>query len=538
VGAAEADPHPGDPEARRGAGAAARRPRGLLRNTAIFSLATGLSRIAGLVREIVAAAYFGTSAAASAFTIAFQVPNLLRALVADAALSAAFVPVFTELLEAGRRREAIGLAASLFGLILAVLGAITALFVLLAPAVMPLFTADTFSPGDDALTVGLSQVMAPIVVLLGLNGLVVGILQSHDHFSVPALSALAWNVVIIVALVALQPLFAGPQEIYAYAIGVLAATFVQFAMCLPVLPRVGFPLKVGLGWRDPLVERVLYLMLPVTIGLGLINVNLVVNSFLATFVSDSAPRAIEAAFRIYMLPQGVFSVAVATVLFPTLARLAAQRDLQGLRSWSATGLRQILLLLVPCAAAILVLAEPIVAAVYEFGAFGPRDTELVAEALFWFALALPLNGATLMLTRTLFSLQRPWLPTGMAVANLVANTLVSVALYEPLGIAGIVVGTAVGNLVMVLGELVALRRALGGFELRRTLDGAVRVLLASALLAGVAALVHAPFEPGGKLEQVLALLLALAAGGAAYVGAVLALRVPEARQLGARLRRS
>jgi putative peptidoglycan lipid II flippase len=525
VGVAEAEPQ---------------RPRAgrLLRNTAIFSLATGLSRIAGLAREIVAAAYYGTSAAASAFTIAFQVPNLLRALVADAALSAAFVPVFTELLEQGRRRDAIGLAAALFGLILAVLGAISAAYVALAPAVIPLFTADTFTPADDALTVGLSQVMAPIVVLLGLNGLVVGILQSHDHFSVPALSALVWNLVIIAALVALQPLFDQQDEIYAYAVGVLAATIVQFAMCLPVLKTVGFPLKLSLHWRDPLVKRVLYLMLPVTIGLGLINVNLVVNSFLATYISDAAPRAIDAAFRIYMLPQGMFSVAVATVLFPTLARLAAQRDTAGLRQWSATGLRQILLLLVPCSAAILVLAEPIVATLYEFGEFGPRDTELVAEALTWFALALPLNGATLMLTRTFFSLQRPWTPTALAVANLLTNTAVSVALYEPLGIAGIVIGTAVGNLVMVAGEIVALRRLLSGFQLARTLDGLTRIAVASAVLAGVAALVHAPFDADGKLEEVATLTLALTAGGAAYVATVLALGVPEARQLGSRLRRS
>src|SRR3954468_23655510 len=149
---------------------AAKRPRtSFARNTAIFSIATGLSRIAGLVREILASSFFGTSGPFSAFTIAFQIPNLLRQLVADYAVSAAFVPVFTELLEKDRKRDAFRLASTLFFLILIVLGAITALFVVAAPVIMPLFTGDTFSKQLDDLTVGLSQVLFPIVVLLGLN---------------------------------------------------------------------------------------------------------------------------------------------------------------------------------------------------------------------------------------------------------------------------------------------------------------------------------------------------------------------------------
>ena len=159
-------------------------------NTAIFSVATGLSRIAGLVREVVAARYFGTTGPMSAFTLAFQVPNLVRALFADAALSAAFVPVFTELLEHKRRQEALQLASALFGLILAVLGAITVLFIALAGVIMPLFTGPEFTAALDDLTVGLSRVLFPIVILLGLNGLLVGVLNANDHFAIPAISPL------------------------------------------------------------------------------------------------------------------------------------------------------------------------------------------------------------------------------------------------------------------------------------------------------------------------------------------------------------
>src|SRR4051794_8908466 len=162
--------------------------RGIARNTAIFSAATGLSRIAGLVREIVASSYFATSGAFSAFTIAFQVPNLLRSLFADSALSAAFVPVFTEMLERGEKKDAYRLASTLFFVILFGLGALTLVFIAGADVIMPLFTGSAFSPHLDQLTAGLSQVLFPIVVLLALNGLLVGILNAHDHFTIPAIS--------------------------------------------------------------------------------------------------------------------------------------------------------------------------------------------------------------------------------------------------------------------------------------------------------------------------------------------------------------
>src|ERR1700710_1825323 len=178
----------------------------IARNTAIFSILTGLSRVAGLVREVVASSYFGTSGAFSAFTFAFQVPNLVRSLFADAALSAAFVPVFTELLEKGRKREAFQLASTFFAIITAALTAICLLFIVVAPWLMPPLTGD-FSPQLDHLMVGLSQVLFPIVLLLGLNGLVVGILNAHDHFTIPALAPLVWNIVIVGVLVVLKPQF-------------------------------------------------------------------------------------------------------------------------------------------------------------------------------------------------------------------------------------------------------------------------------------------------------------------------------------------
>jgi len=254
----------------------------IARNTAIFSILTGLSRIAGLVREVVASSFFGTSGAFSAFTIAFQIPNLVRNLFADAALSAAFVPVFTELLEKGNKRDAYRLASTFVVLITCALTAISVFFVVLAPYLMPFITGSKFSDELDQLTVGLSQVLFPIVLLLGLNGLVVGILNAYDHFTIPALAPLVWNFVIIVVLYAIRPGFSGDEELYAYAIAVLVGTIVQLAMSLPVLRKLDFYFSRHIDIHDPRVRQVLTLMLPVTLSLGLINFNLLINSTLGT----------------------------------------------------------------------------------------------------------------------------------------------------------------------------------------------------------------------------------------------------------------
>jgi putative peptidoglycan lipid II flippase len=507
----------------------------LARNTAIFSGATAVSRVAGLVREIVAASYFGTKGPASAFTLANQIPNLISNLFAQAALSAAFVPVFTDLLQQGRRREAFRLASTLFWILLIVLGALTALFILGAGLVMPLFTGPSFGPALDTLTVGLSRVLFPVVMLLGLTGLLVGILQSYDHFTIPALAPAVWNLVIIVLLVALHSDFHGEHEIYAYAIAILAATVVQLAMVAGALGRIDFRLQPHVDWHDPRVRQVFTLMLPVTIGLGIVNLDQLINSVFGTLVSDEAPRAIENAFRVYMLPQGVFSVAVATVLFPTLSRMAARRDAAQIRRAVGTGMRQINLLLIPAAAFMLVLATPIVRLLYERGQFNPRSTELVSIALFWFAFSLPFGGLNLLLTRTFFALQRPWIPTSLAALNIVVDIVVSVGLYRPLGIAGLIIGTVAANVVMTALQLRRLRIGFNGrLEGAQTTMITARILVASALLAGVAWGVWYVLDAllGRSLgAQIVSVGAAGAAGVAVYTRAVLAMRVPEAHQV-------
>jgi putative peptidoglycan lipid II flippase len=515
--------------------------RRLARNTALFSFATGLSRVLGLAREVVAARYFGVTGAMSAFTIAFQVPNLVRALFADSALQGAFVPVFTELLEKGERKEAFRVASSLFFLICLVMGAVTALFVLFADPIMSLF-----APGFDDqpelhdLTIGLSRLMFPIVALLALSGLVVGMLNSFEHFAVPALAPVAWNLVIIAALVGLVPVLPDGDEIYAYAIGILVGTVVQFLLPLPWLRGRGGHLTFRLDWRDKHVRRVLKLMLPVTIALGLINLSLLINSLFGTLVSDQAPAAIDKAFRIYQLPQGLFSISIATILFPTLSRFAARGARDDLRRTMGNGVRQICLLLIPSAVAMAVLAEPIVRLVYQRGAFGPHATDLTSTALVWWSISLPFQGVSLLFSRTFFSLQRPWETTVLSLANLVVNAAIAAALYSPFGISGIVIGTVVGTIVMCVSQGWILRGQLHGIEAARTLSAGLRMLVAAALLGGVAWAVWDGLDAalGRDLPaQALSVIAAIAAGTGTYAAAVWMLGIPEARQIRALLPR-
>jgi putative peptidoglycan lipid II flippase len=499
------------------------RPR-LARSTAIFSIATGLSRVLGVVREMVASYYFGAAGRINAFTVAFQVPNLVRALVADAALSSAFVPVFSELLEKGERRRAWRVASSLFWLMLLGLTALTALFVLVSPWVIGLFG----NPGHDRpLAVGLSRVLFPIVALLGVSGIVVGILNTYDHFTIPALSPVFWNVAIIAGLaIGVPQAHSSSTKLYVYAVAILVATVIQVFLPMPWLrglDRGEERLRVVLDWRDPMVKRTFKLMVPVTLGLGLINVNAVIDTFFASRLinGDLAPTVIQKAFLVYMLPQGMFSVAIATVLFPALSRLATRGDLDGFRAMVGRGLRQIAFLLIPAAAVSAVLAEPIVRILYQRGAWHPNQTPVAAACLAAFSAGLVFNGAMLMLNRAFFSLQSNWVPTAVALANLFLNALLDLAFYR-LGTWGIPLATAVVNIAGTAALLVLLRRRLGGVEGSRAAAAAARIVGASALLAGAAYGVWEPLDAAlGRSfgAQVASLGLALVAAIAVYLAA-------------------
>jgi putative peptidoglycan lipid II flippase len=519
----------------------ARQGRRLAWSAAIFSVATAISRVLGLIREMVAAYFFGARGPINAFTVAFQIPNLIRVLAADAALSGAFVPVFSELLEKGERARAWRVASTLLWLLLLALSAVTAVFILLAPVIIPPLTS-----GYDDLAVTLSQILFPIVVLLGASGVIVGILNSYDEFAIPALTPVAWNLVIIAGLLIGVPQAESTNaELYIYALSIVIGTVVQVLLPVPWLRGLDGRLRLVLDWRDPAVARVFKLMIPVTVSLGLINLNAVIGTFVAAAYIDPtiAPNAIDKAFRIYMLPQGMFSVAVATVLFPALSRLSTRADWDGFRATVATGLRQIGFLLVPASVVCAVLAEPIVRLVYERGEFTPDQTPIVASALVAFSLGLAFNGAMLLLNRAFFSLQAPRIPTLVAAGNLAFNGVLYALLYR-VGVWGVPLAISIANIAGALALVLLLRRRIGRLELGRTLGALVRITVASAVLGAVAYAVWWVLDDAlGRdfFGQLVSVGGGIAVGTAAYLVACRVLRVREIEtllSLRARFRRS
>jgi putative peptidoglycan lipid II flippase len=451
-------------------------------STALFAAATGASRLVGMLREAAAAWIFTVQGEAiNAFTVAYQIPNLIRSLVADAALGAAFVPIFSELLTRGERERAWRVASTVWWLSFAALSAVTGIAMVLAPQLLALFGY------HGALGVNLARIIFPTVVLLGLNGLQSAILNALDEFFLPAIAPVFWNVVIVGTLALSLPfLHTTDTRIYAYAIGILLGTVVQLAIPYPAMRRLG-----RLAWYcdpgDEAVRRVFALMLPVTLGLGLINLNVLVDTWFAASVDhEIGPAAVDKAFRIYMLPQGMFSVAVAAVLFPALARRAAARDGPGFRDLLGAGLRQIAFLLVPAAALCAALATPMVRLLYEHGNFTPHDTTVVAACLAAFSGGLAFNGAMLLLNRAYLGMQMAWVPTSIAIANLVMNGVLDWVFTRTLnlGVWSIPLATSIVNIAGVALLYIRLRPRAGRLDERELVRALVRIVVASALAVG------------------------------------------------------
>src|SRR5680860_599190 len=378
--------------------------RGLAAAAVLFMMATAASRVLGLVREQVMLYYLGLGAEMGAFTVAFKVPSLLRTLVADTALSAAFIPVFTELLTEERRREAWAVASTVVIAATAVLGVLSVLGIVYAPWVISLAAPGYKNPETIGLAVDLTRIMFPTVLIFGLAGIAMGILNSHDHFTLPALAPIAWNLIIIGAVT----FFARDYGFYALALGVLVGTAVQLAIQIPSvgvrMRGVGLPRPASL--RNPAVKRLGLLLGPVVLTLGIVNFNALISTMFASFVSEPAPAVIDKAFRLFQLPQGMFAIAIGTVLFPTLSRLASEGNLDRFRRTLSVGLRQIFFVTLPFSVFFIVLGRPTVRLVFEHGRVTPEDTAQVAWALAFFSIGMAFVSANTLLNRAFYGIQK------------------------------------------------------------------------------------------------------------------------------------
>jgi putative peptidoglycan lipid II flippase len=512
--------------------------RKVARDAGTVGAATLLSRVLGLVREQVMATLFGAGLATDAFNVAFRMPNLLRDLFAEGAMSSAFVPTFTEHLQNRGEREAWALGRQLMSTLLVVLIVVCGLGMIFAPFLVRVFAPGFGAePGKLELTTLLTRVMLPFLPAVALSAACMGMLNARGRFAVPALAPSLLNLGMVVFGVLLIPVCraAGQPAILAMAIGVLIGGLMQFGSQLPALAREGFRFRLEWPRRHPGVERVAMLMLPATIGLAATQVNLLVSTLIASLLEQGSVSWLWYAFRIMQLPIGVFGVALATVSLPALSRAAVSRDMNALKSTLSATLRLVFLLTVPAALWLAVMSRPVIALLYEHGHFHALDTERTGAALVMYCIGLPAFAAVGVLTRTFYALGETRVPVQASFVAVAINLALNLMFIGPLrglglGHLGLALATSVTSIINMGQLALYLRRRVGPLEGRRMLQTLARVglsalvavLICAAALARLDGRWHHGFVPEG-LTVAGALVVALSVG----YGAMKLLRVEE-----------
>ena len=447
------------------------------------------SRILGLVRDQVLAYYFGAGDAMDAFRVAFRIPNLVRDLFAEGAMSAAFVPTFTRELTTQGRPRAWRLANSVITALVIATGVLVALAIVFAEPLVRLY-AEGFEqvPGKIELTVYLARIMTPFLTLVALAAVFMGMLNALGHFFVPALSPAMFNVATIVITLGLVP-FAGQlgvDPIVLVAIATLVGGLGQLLIQWRPLMSEGYRYRPALDLRDPALGRVLLLMGPGTIGMAATQINIFVNTQFAANEGTGAISWLDYAFRLMYLPIGLFGVSIAAASTPALSRLAAQDNTVGMRTTVASAIGLMLALNIPATLGLIALAVPIISLIFEHGQFTSADTAATARALQFYALGLIGYSVVRVVSPAFYALHKSRIPVIASVASVVANVLLNMILVRVMGFAGLALGTSIAAILNAAIQLSLLRRELGGIEARRMIVSFVKTLLAAIVMAAAA----------------------------------------------------
>ncbi|MCY4487224.1 MAG: murein biosynthesis integral membrane protein MurJ [Deltaproteobacteria bacterium] len=529
--------------------------------TGIVGSMTLLSRFSGLARDIVIGYLLGARSSADAFFVAFRIPNLLRRLTAEGALSAGFVPVLSQILANQGRREAIEASRVLMTFAVLVLLVVTAAGVLLPGPLTWLF-APGFSaaPEKFSLTVRLVRIMFPSIFFLSLVALCMGYLNTFRHFMAPALAPVLQNLSIIAAAFLLIPLLSQPVMSLAY--GVLLGGAAQLALQLPFLRRHGFSWMPSTNFRSPALSRFLWLMGPAVIGAAVYQLNVLVSTILASLLEPGSVSYLYYADRLLQFPLGVFAVALGTAALPSFSSLAARQDVDGLRTTLGYSLRMVNFISLPSALGLMVVAVPAFSLLFQRGAFGPADVAASARALIFLALGLWAISATRVLVPIFHAMQDTRTPMRVALCTFVLNFLLSLALMGPVGTAG--AGNAFAGAVAGLGGSIGvlslsyaglalanslsatfqfavllwlMTRRLGSFAWRDYGSSLWRNFAAATVMAGSLALVagRVPWGSATLFAQIPIFVGLLAGGVVLYAAAANLLRSPDwplARKMG------
>jgi putative peptidoglycan lipid II flippase len=463
--------------------------RQIARAAGVVMAAFVASRLFGLARDMVIAAQLGTSDAADAYLAAFRIPDLIFALIAGGALASAFIPTFASYLARDDREGAWRLASGVINLLLVATSAAAALAALFAPALIYALVPG-FGPEKHTLTVSLVRVMLICPVVFGVSGLVMGILNAQQQFLLPGLAPSAYNIGIILGAWLLIPMI-GP---IGAAIGAVAGALLHLLVQLPGLVRCKMRYTPMLSLRDPGVRQVLWLMGPRVFGLAVVQINFLVEANLASRLGTGAVAALNYAFRVMLLPQGVFAQSVATAAFPTFAEQAARGQKDAMREALAATLRAIFFVAIPAAVGLLVLRVPLVQALFERGKFQDTSTEAVALALMFYAPGLVAHSGIEIATRAFYALHDTRTPVYIGMAAMMANVVFSLSLIGPMKIAGLALANSTAAFIELTLLLWFIRPRVGGLGGARTWAALGKATLSALAMAAAvwAFLVFAP----------------------------------------------
>jgi putative peptidoglycan lipid II flippase len=517
------------------------------RATGVVGVAILCSRVLGLVREVVFAALFGAGRNLDAFLMAFRVPNMLRDLFAEGALSTAFITTFSKRIATEGDVSAWRLASKVATLTVVFMSAVTLLGILFAPQLINVMTWWSWSPEKTALTILLTRIMWPFILLVSLAALVMGMLNAKNVFGVPAMSSSFFNLGSIVGGVALcywldpqsnwrHPHF-GERGLVGLAIGTLIGGLLQLMVQFPSLGRVGFRFRPDFNWRDPGVKIILALMGPATIAASAVQMNVLINSGFAARLGDGPVSWLNIAFRLMQLPLGIFGVAVATVTLPLVSRSAAIGNTAGFRSALAHSIRLVLLLTIPAAIGLIILAEPIIRLIYEHGRFTPEATRQTAVALRFYAVGLAAYSADKVLAPAFYALDRRYIPMFVTLISIAINFLLNwlFTFYLGWGHGGLAFSTSMVAFTNFILLYTMMRRYAGRLETGTIVKTFAKLLVAGIGLAAICWLAftfffsthaHAPTW----LNAVI-MLITIALGAGAFFGAAYLLGVAEVHDL-------
>lgn len=452
--------------------------RQIVEAATIVMAAFVVSRVLGLVREIAIGHQFGTSRELDAYLAAFRIPDILFQLIAGGALGSAFIPTFTSYLARQEEEEAWRLASAVINLVLLVLTLGAILAAIFAPQLVSHFVAPGFATEEQALTVLLMRLMLISSVVFGVSGIAMGILNSYQHFLLPALAPVVYNLSIIGGALFLAPSI-GARGL---AVGVVAGSFLHLAIQVPGLYRKGLTYHPYLGLDHPGVREVGRLIGPRMLGLATVQLNFLVNTILASGLAEGSLAALNYAWLLMMLPQGVFAMAIATAAFPTFSALAAREEVDEMRQTLASTLRGILYLTIPASVGLFVLREPLIQLLLQRGRFDAASTQAVAWALQFYAIGLFAHATVEIVTRAFYALHDTLTPVLIGAGTMALNIVLSLLLIGPLAHGGLALANSTATILEMAVLLLILRSRLLGLEGERLLGSLTRVMAAAGLM--------------------------------------------------------